>query len=98
MSVGGYPVDVDGRSLLWNSNTQSATLNVTNYVAGTRPAVYVRGYGQNRPGTVTTSTNGGPGIEFDTARGSTSTPYAVQSGDSLGYLVAGGYNGTRWAS
>ena len=98
MSVGGYPVDVDGRSLLWNSNTQSAVLNVTNYVAGTRPAVYVRGYGQNRPGTVTTSTNGGPGIEFDTARGSTSTPYAVQSGDTLGYLLAGGYNGTRWAS
>lgn len=98
MSVGGYPVDVDGRSLLWNSNTQSSVLNVTNYVAGTRPSVYVRGYGQNRPGTVTTSTNGGPGIEFDTARGSTSTPYAVQSGDTLGYLTAGGYNGTRWAS
>jgi hypothetical protein len=71
---------------------------VSNYTSGLLPWVAIRGWGQNRPGTVTTSTNGAPGLRFESARGSTSTPYALQSTDNIMTIQAGGWDGTRWSS
>jgi hypothetical protein len=98
MSAGGYPLDSNGQALIYNANTQSLALVVSNYTGGLLPAAQFRGWGQGRPGTVTSSTNAGPAILFETARGSTSTPYAPQSNDALMALQAGGYDGTRWPS
>lgn len=98
VSAGGYPVDSNGQALIYNANTQSMAMVVSNYTSGLLPWIGVRGWGQNRPGTVTTSTSAAPGMRFENARGSTSTPYASQSGDNLMVIQAGGWDGTRWSS
>jgi hypothetical protein len=98
VSAGGYPVDSNGLALLWTANTQSASLVVSNYTAGLIPNIQVRAYGQNRPGTVTTATGGGSGILLESARGTPSSQLRTISGDTLGALVMGGYDGARWSS
>ena len=98
VSAGGYPVNANGLALINVGNTQSAAMVVSNYTPGLIPALQVRGWGQNRPGTVTSATNAGPIMIFESARGSTSTPFAPQSGDTLMSIQAGGYDGARWSS
>lgn len=97
ISAGGYPLDSNGQALLDTNNTQSVALVVSNYTNGTRAVINLRSYGQNQPnGTSTTSPN--PAIRFDGARGTTSTPTAIVSGDNLAQIQVGGYDGTNWLS
>ena len=98
VSAGGYPLDSNGEALNTNSNTQTNALVVSNYTAGIIPAIQVRGYGQNRPGTVSTATGGASGMLQESGRGNTSTTLRTINGDVLGAMLFGGYDGARWSS
>jgi hypothetical protein len=98
VSAGGYPLDANGQALLWNANTQSAGMVVSNYTAGLLPGIEIRGWGQNRPGTVTTATGGGSGMVIESSRGTPASPLRTGNGDTLGAVLMGGYDGARWAS
>jgi len=98
VSAGGYPLDANGQALTNVGNTQSAAMVVSNYTAGLVPAIQVRGYGQNRPGTVTTATGGGASLIVESSRGTPASTLRTISGDTLGALVMGGYDGARWSS
>jgi hypothetical protein len=95
LSAGGYPLDSNGQALISTNNTQSVALVVSNYTSGIRSTLAIRGYGQNLPNG-TSSTGGSPGIFFDSSRGTMTSPTAVVSGDVLGVLTMGGYDGTNW--
>jgi hypothetical protein len=95
MSAGGYPLDSNGQALISNNNTQSVALVVSNYTSGIRSALVIRSYGQNLPnGTSTTSAT--PNFSMEGSRGTEASPTAVVSGDTLGTMVMGGYDGTNW--
>jgi len=98
LSSGGYPLDANGQALIRVSNTQTAAMVVSNYTSGLLPEIIVRGYGQNRPGTVTTATAGGGGIINEMARGTPASPLPTGSGDVLFGVSGGGYDGSRWSS
>jgi hypothetical protein len=67
----------------------------SNYTAGIRPEIRIRGYGQNMPGG-TASTTPSAGLLLDGARGTPAAPTATQNGDTLGGLNFGGYDGANW--
>ena len=98
VSAGGYPLDSNGQALLLSANTQSLSMVVSNYTAGLVPGVQVRGYGQNRPGTVTTATGGGSSLLLESSRGTPSSQLRTISGDTIGAVLFGGYDGARWSS
>ena len=98
VSSGGFPLDADGRALITTSNTQSAAMMVSNYTSGLIPTLNIRGYGQNRPGTVTTGTSATPAVEMQGARGTPASPLPTGTGDALFVLGGGGYDGARWSS
>jgi hypothetical protein len=98
VSAGGYPLDSNGEALILTANTQSSSMVVSNYTAGLLPGAVVRGYGQNRPGTVTTTTGAGSFVTIESSRGTPGTPLRTGNGDILGSLLMGGYDGARWSS
>jgi hypothetical protein len=98
VSAGGYPLDANGQALIVASNTQSVAMMVSNYTAGLLPEVNIRGYGQNRPGTVTTATAATPALFMQGARGTPASPLPTGSGDTLFLLGGGGYDGARWSN
>ena len=71
---------------------------VSNYTAGLIPEINLRGWGQNRPGTVTTATGATPAFYMQGARGTPASPLPTGSGDVLFLLGGGGYDGARWSS
>jgi hypothetical protein len=97
ISAGGATLDSNGQFLVWTANTQSSSLVVSNATSGLLPVAYIRAFGQNRPGGIST-TAGAPAMAFDGARGTSASPTAAGSGDSIGAISAGGYDGNRFAS
>ena len=97
VSSGGFPLDANGQALVRFSNTQTSAMVVSNYTSGLIPEIYIRAYGQNRPGG-TATTAGTPGIAFDTSRGTPAAPTAVGFGDTILLVQGGGYDGARWSS
>jgi len=97
VSSGGFPLDANGQALIRAANTQTPAMVVSNFTAGLRPEVILRGYGQNRPGGGAT-TPATPAILMEGSRGTSATPTATGSGDTLFALSGGGYDGSRWAS
>jgi hypothetical protein len=97
VSAGGYPVDSNGLALIATANTQSPALVVSNYTSGIMASAVVRGFGQNFPGTVTTTTMGTAQLFLEGSRGTHTSPTAVLSGAGLGVINFGGYDGTRWS-
>jgi hypothetical protein len=57
--------------------------------------IYMRGYGQNRPGG-TSTTAGNANMYCEGARGTPANPIAVGNGDTLGGFIGGGYDGANW--
>ena len=98
LSSGGYPLDANGQALISTSNTQTPAMIVSNYTAGLLPEVNIRGYGQNRPGTVTTATGATPALNMQGARGTPASPLPTGSGDVLFLIGGGGYDGARWSN
>jgi len=97
VSAGGYPLDSNGDALILNANTQTPAIVVSNYTSGLVPAAVIRGYGQNTPGG-TTATVGSAALTLEASRGTHTSPTSIQSGNSLGALGWGGYDGARWSS
>jgi hypothetical protein len=97
VSSGGFPLDASGLALIRAANTQTPAMVVSNYTAGLRPEIVLRGYGQNRPGGGAT-TVATPTIFMEGSRGTSATPTATGSGDTLFVIAGGGYDGARWAS
>ena len=95
VSAGGYPLDGNGQALLEQASTQSTAMVVSNYTAGIRPTIHVRGYGQNMPGGSATTTPSA-GFFIEGSRGTPAAPTATQSGDTLGGMNFGGYDGANW--
>jgi hypothetical protein len=95
VSAGGYPLDGNGQALISQGSTQSVAIIASNYTAGIRPEIRIRGYGQNMPGG-TASTTPSAGLLLDGARGTPAAPTATQNGDTLGALSFGGYDGANW--
>lgn len=60
---------------------------------GARPAVVIRGYGQNVSGG-TTTTPANPGLHMESTRGTPTTPYALGSNEALGVINAYSNAGT----
>ena len=98
VSSGGFPLNDNGMALIRVSNTQTPALVASNYTAGLLPEVVVRGYGQNRPGGPTSTTNGAPAVILESSRGTHTAPTTLAAADFIGSFSAGGYNGTRWSS
>lgn len=99
VSAGGYPLDANGRALIVAANnTQSGAMVVSNYTSGLIPEINIRGWGQNRPGTVTTATSGTPALYMQGARGTPASPLPTGNGDAIFVLGGGGYDGARWSS
>ena len=99
VSAGGFPLDANGRALIVAaSNTQSGALMVSNYTSGLIPEINIRGYGQNRPGTVSATTPATPALNMQGARGTHTAPTATGVNDVLFLLSGGGYDGARWSS
>jgi len=98
VSSGGFPLDSNGMALIRVSNTQTPAMIASNYTAGLLPEVVVRGYGQNRPGGPTATTNGAPAVILESSRGTHTAPTTVSAGDVIGTFSVGAYNGTRWSS
>ena len=98
VSAGGFPVNSSGLALIATANTQSPALVVSNYTSGIFPSAVVRGYGQNFPGTVSTTTMGTAQLFLEGSRGTHTAPTAVQNGAGLGVVNFGGYDGTRWST
>jgi hypothetical protein len=97
VSAGGYPLDINGLALIAASSTQSVAMIASNYTAGLRPVVNIRGYGQNIPGG-TASSVANTAIILEASRGTNAAPTATGSGDTLGALSFSGYDGTNWLS
>jgi hypothetical protein len=97
VSSGGFPLDANGQALIRAANTQTPAMVVSNYTAGLRPEIILRGYGQNRPGGGAT-TAATPTILMEGGRGTPAAPTATGSGDTLFVIAGGGYDGARWAS
>jgi hypothetical protein len=98
VSAGGYPVDSNGLANILTSNTQSAAMVVSNYTAGLIPGIQVRGWGQNRPGTVTTATSATPAFTMEGARGTPASPLPTGSLDTIFAVSGGGYDGFDWSN
>ena len=98
VSSGGYPLDANGLALIAASNTQSGAMMVSNYTAGLLPEINLRGYGQNRPGTVSTTTPATVAFNMQGARGTPASPLPTGSGDVVFLMGGGGYDGARWSS
>ena len=97
VSSGGFPLDGNGQALIRSGNAQTPAMIVSNYTAGLRPEIVLRGYGENRPGgTVTTVAN--PLIFLEGSRGTGLNPTVTTVGDGLFTISGGGYNGARWSS
>ena len=97
VSAGGLPLTSSGTALIAQSNTQSVALVVSNFTAGIRNQINVRGYGQNLPNG--TSTTPAPGtIVLEGSRGTGTVPTATGSGDGLGVINFSGYDGSNWLS
>jgi hypothetical protein len=94
VTSGGYPLNSTGTATV-GTFANYPSMVVSNYTAGLTPQIMVRAYGQNRPGGVSTTPGNGILI-FESARGTSSAPTAVGSGDSIGAISAGGYDGTNW--
>ena len=95
ISAGGLPLDSNGEALIFNNNTQTPALVVSNYTAGVRPVAQIRGYGQNLPGGTATSA-ATPQVLMEASRGTEDSPTVTGNGDSLFVLSGGGYDGNRW--
>ena len=95
VSSGGLPLDSNGQALVFNSNTQSVAMVVSNYTSGLRPVLYLRGFGQNTPGGGAT-TAATPQIHTDAARGTHSSPTVTGNGDTLFIVGGGGYDGFEY--
>jgi hypothetical protein len=95
VSAGGYPLDGNGQALIGINSTQSGAMVVSNYTAGLRPEIRLRGYGQNMPNG-TASTTPSAAFLVEGSRGTNLAPTAIQSGDTLGALSFGGYDGANW--
>ena len=98
VSAGGYPLNSNGDALIATANTQTPALVVSNYTAGLLSSAVIRGYGQNLPGTVSTTTMGTAQISLEGSRGTHTAPTAVLANSALGVVNFGGYDGTRWST
>jgi hypothetical protein len=97
ISAGGFPLDSAGQALIGVSNTQSVAMVVSNYNSNILARLYVRGYGQNTPGGGATTAGNGQ-LLLEGSRGTGASPTATGSGDNLGAVNFGGYDGTNWLS
>jgi hypothetical protein len=97
ISAGGMVLDESGLANIQTSNTQTPALIVSNTTAGLLPRAVVRGAGQNMPGG-TTATQAFAQVVLESTRGTMSAPTATQSGDTLGIVHFGGYDGANWLS
>jgi hypothetical protein len=98
LSSGGYPLDSNGQALIRTTNTQTPALIVSNYTSGLLPEIILRGYGQNRPGTVSGTTAANEALAMEGSRGTMTSPTALGSGDLFFSVAGGGYDGTRWST
>ena len=99
LSVGGYPLDANGDAKIYNNNTQSVAVVVSNYNTATSvdflPIIHVRAYGQNQIDGNPSST---PAISMESSHGTSTAPLASQNADIEFILQGGGYDGHRWTS
>jgi hypothetical protein len=95
LSVGGYPLDINGRALIDVLNTESSALIVSNYNPNLLPRIHVRGWGQNIPAGLTTTAQSGS-LVIDGARGNPVSPTANQANDTLGQFNIGGFDGSNY--
>ena len=97
VSSGGFPLNSAGTASIYLSSGASPALVVSNYSGSLVPNVYIRAYGQNRPGGIST-TQANPTYQMEGSRGTNSAPTAITSGDSLGGITIGGFDGNNWMS
>lgn len=97
LSVGGAPLDSNGKSLTIYNSTLSATAIIGNYDAGTEGPVLLRAFGQNRTGG-TSSTGAQPSYLAEGARGTGASPLAPTFGQLVALFGSGGYDGNKWTS
>ena len=97
VSSGGLPLDGNGEALIINANTESPALVVSNYTAGIRPGVIVRGYGQNISGG-TSTTGANSTVIMEGSRGTAASPTPVGVADGLFVISGGAYDGARWTA
>ena len=97
VAAGGFPLDGNGDALIRSNSTQTPSMIVSNDTANILPELFIRGYGQNRPGG-TTSTAGAASIIMETARGTPASPISTQINDALFSLQGGGHDGNSWIS
>ena len=97
VSAGGFPLNSAGTATIFTASGQSPSLVVSNYTSGLVPNIYVRGYGQNRPGG-TASTAPNSNITIEGSRGTAASPTTIVAGDNLGGMTVGGYDGNNWQS
>jgi hypothetical protein len=85
-------VSIGGRAISSTTNL----LSITNETANTYPYLTIRGHGQNLPsGGSTTAAN--PQIQFESGRGTNSSPTASGANDALFAISAGVYDGANWS-
>ena len=94
VSIGGAPLNSAGTSSFIYSSGVSPIAVFSNYVSGSIPSIYVRGYGGNNPG------GGQPNnrLTVDGSRGTVASPTAIQASDNLFTLLPYGYDGANWGS
>jgi hypothetical protein len=94
VSIGGAPLNSAGTSSFIYASGVSPIAVISNYVAGSSPSIYVRGYGGNNPG------GGQPNnrLTVDGSRGTVASPTAIQASDNLFTLFPYGYDGANWGS
>ncbi len=97
VSAGGFPLNSAGTATIFTASGQSPSLVVSNYTSGLVPNIYVRGYGQNRPGG-TASTAPNSNITIEGSRGTAASPTTIVAGDNLGGMTVGGFDGNNWQS
>jgi len=95
LSIGGYPLDGNGRALIDVLNTESAALIVTNYDPNLLPRIHMRGWGQNIPAGLSTTAQG-VALFMDGARGTPASPTANLANDTLGQISIGGFDGNNY--
>jgi hypothetical protein len=92
ISAGGYPLDGNGQALTLILGTQSPALFVSNYVSGQRGNIQLRSYSQNTTGG-TTATSQPAQIQLEHSRGNPAGLLPTLSGNTIGQLNFGGYDG-----
>ena len=93
--VGGEGVQGDGYWYASAAGTTPALLYVANAASGTQGRIISRTYGQNQPSGGATTIPVAQVI-MEGARGTHTSPTAIQNGDPLGGVNWGGYDGSRW--